>query len=169
MESEQILEILSRIFPQLAEPELQQETPQVGKIYRYESGEIIRNYGSYVKLVPLIISGSIKVTREDEMNGREMLLYFLGGGETCSMSFTCCMMHKKSAIRTEALENTELIGIPVRHVDQWMTKFQSWKNFVMRTYDEKMVDLVKVVDSIAFEGLLNRLISKRNPFAFISS
>ena len=116
------------------------------------------NYGSYVKLVPLIISGSIKVTREDESNGREMLLYFLGRGETCSMSFTCCMMHKKSAIRTEALEYTELIGIPVRHVDQWMSKFQSWKNFVMKTYDEKMVDLVKVLDSIAFEGLDARLL-----------
>ncbi len=91
MESEQILEILSDVFPQLAEPELQREIAEVGKIYQYEPGEIIMNYGSYVKLVPLIISGSIKVTREDETNGREMLLYFLGRGGTCSMSFTCCI------------------------------------------------------------------------------
>ena len=73
------------------------------------------------------------------------------------MSFTCCMMNKKSVIRTEAVEDTTIIGIPIRYMDIWMTKYQSWKNFVMQTYDNKMVDLVKVLDSVAFEGMDTRL------------
>ena len=115
------------------------------------------DFNSYIKLVPLIVSGSIKVSREDETEGREMLLYFLGAGETCSMTFTCCMMNKRSAIRTEAVEDTTLIGIPIRYMDIWMTKYQSWKNFVMQTYDKKMVELVQVLDSVAFEGMDTRL------------
>ena len=156
-ESTDILKILQKHFPQIAERGLQTEIAEVGKLMHFRAGEIIMNFGSYVKLVPLITKGSIRVTREDEREGREMLLYFLGEGETCSMSFTCCMMNKKSEIRTEAVEDTSLIGIPIKYVDGWMSKYQSWKNFVMRTYDRKMVELVRALDSIAFEGMDIRL------------
>ncbi len=156
-ETGDIGKILQKAYPQIAERALQEEIIEIGKLMHFRAGEVIMDYGSYIKLVPLIISGSIKVTREDESEGREMLLYFLGPGETCSMSFTCCMMNKKSEIRTEAVEDTTLIGIPIRYMDVWMTKYQSWKNFVMQTYDSKMVELVKVLDSVAFSGMDTRL------------
>lgn len=152
-----LLKIIHQHFPQIAEKELQEDITKVGKLMNFRAGTIIMDYNSYVKLVPLIIRGTIKVTREDEKDGREILLYYLGGGETCSMSFTCCMMNKKSAIRTEAVEDTTLIGIPVQYVDQWMSKYQSWKNFVMLGYDNKMLELVRVIDSISFEGMDRRL------------
>ena len=157
VETTDIRELLKKNFPQFAERALQEEMIETAKLMHFRGGEIIMDYHSYIKLVPLIVTGSIKVTREDETEGREMLLYFLGSGETCSMSFTCCMMNKKSAIRTEAIEDSSLIGIPIRHMDLWMSKYQSWKNFVMQTYDNKMVELVKVLDSIAFEGMDTRL------------
>ena len=122
------------------------------------AGEVITDYGSYVKFIPLIVEGYIKVTTEDEEEGRELLLYYLQPGEACSMSFTCCMMNKKSNVRTEAEEDTILIAIPIRLMDDWMTGFQSWKNFVMTTYDKKITDLVKVVDSIAFRNLDTRMV-----------
>lgn len=157
LESTDLLKVIHKHFPQIAEKELQEEIAQVGKLMHFSAGTVIMDYHSYVKMVPLIVKGSIKVTREDENDGREILLYFLGGGETCSMSFTCCMMDKKSAIRTEAVEDTSIIGIPIQYVDQWMSKYQSWKNFIMLSYDNKMLDLVKVIDSISFEGMDARL------------
>jgi len=157
IEKVEIQRIIHQKFPQLAEKGLQEEIADVGKIYDFAPGEVIMDYGSYVRMVPLIIEGSIKVTREDDSFGKELLLYFLGAGETCSMSFSCCMMDKKSAIRTEAIERTRLIGIPVKFVDNWMGKYQSWKNFVMTNYDKKMLELVKVIDSVAFHGLDDRM------------
>jgi len=153
----EIQRILHHKFPQIAEKKLQEEIASVGQILKFEAGEVIMDYGSYVRMVPLIIEGSIKVSREDEEVDKELLLYFLNAGDTCSMSFTCCMMDKKSAIRTEALEPTKLIGIPIKYVDAWMTKYQSWKNFVMMSYDNKMLELVKVIDNIAFHGLDKRM------------
>eukprot|EP00903_Cladosiphon_okamuranus_P000471 g469.t1 len=123
----------------------------------FRAGEIIMDYDSYVKLVPLIIKGSIRVNKEDDLDGREILLYFLSAGDTCSMSFSCCMMNKRSVIRTEAVEDTSLIGIPIKYVDQWMSKYQSWKNFVMLSYDNRLIELVKVIDSIAFNNMDDRL------------
>ena len=152
-----IPQLLHRYFPQIAEKKLQEAIAEVGQVMRFRAGEVIMDYDSYIRLVPLIIRGSIKVTKEDDLDGREILLYFLNGGDTCSMSFSCCMMNKRSVIRTEAMEDTELIGIPIKYVDQWMTQFQSWKNFVMTSYDQRLEDLVRVIDSIAFSNMDKRL------------
>lgn len=156
-ESADILKIIQKNFPQIAELGLQKEIAAAGTLMHFRAGEILMDSNSYIKFIPLIVKGSIKVTREDEMDGREVLLYFLGSGDTCSLSFTCCMMHKKSMIRSEAVEDTTLISIPSNYMDQWMTKYQSWKNFVMLSYDNKMIELVKVLDSIAFSGMDDRL------------
>ncbi len=157
IQQSEILELVHRHFPQLAERALQDEIAEGGQVFHYQAGEVIMDFESYVKMVPLIVEGSIKVTREDERDGKEMILYFLGPGETCSMSFTCCMMNKKSQIRTQAVEDTTLIGIPIRYMDAWMSRYQSWKNFVMQSYDAKMMELVRVLDSVAFEDMDRRL------------
>jgi CRP/FNR family transcriptional regulator len=158
IEQERILELVVEHFPSLAEPALQKEIAEVGSLLHFNAGQIVMDYGSYVRMVPLIIEGSIKVTREEDEEGKEMILYFLGKGETCAMTFTCCMMEKKSAFRTEAMEDTSFIGIPVKFMDQWMTKYQSWKNFIMRTYDTKMMELIEVLDSVSFEAMDQRLL-----------
>jgi len=157
-ESTDILPLLQKHYPQIAEKELQQEIANVGKLMHFQAGEVIMDYGGYIKLVPLVVEGAIRVTREDPDEDREILLYFLQPGEACSMSFTCCMMNKKSEIRTEAEDDSTIIAIPIRYMDEWMTRYQSWKNFVMTTYDRKILDLVKVVDSISFKNLDKRML-----------
>ncbi|MCB9081783.1 MAG: Crp/Fnr family transcriptional regulator [Lewinellaceae bacterium] len=153
----QLLDLIHKKYPAIAEKGLQEEIASVGKLVQYKAGEVIMDIGSYVKMVPLVIEGSIKVVREDE-EGNELFLYYLQSGETCSMSFTCCMMNKRSEIRTVAEENTTIIGIPMRYMDEWMSKYQSWKNFVMQTYDFRMLELVKTIDSIAFKKMDERLL-----------
>ncbi len=152
-----IQKILHEKFPQISDRRLQEEIAEAGKLMHFGVGDVMLDYGSYIKMVPLIVKGSIKVNREDAIEGKELLLYFLNAGDTCSMSFTCCMMDKKSAIKTEALEPTTIIGIPIKYVDEWMSKYTVWKNFVMRSYDNKMLELVKVIDNIAFRGLDDRM------------
>jgi CRP/FNR family transcriptional regulator, anaerobic regulatory protein len=155
--NDHILKLIREHYPQIAEKPLQEEIARVGRLMHFNSGEIIMDYGSYVRLIPLIIEGSIKVSREDE-EGNELFLYYLQPGETCTMTFTCCMMNKKSEIRTMAEDKTTIIGIPVRFMDEWMSRFQSWKNFVMLSYDNRMYELVKTIDSIAFKKMDERLL-----------
>ena len=155
--NQEIFDLVHQNFPALAELALQKEIAKVGVIKHFRAGEVIMNYGSYVKLVPLLVKGSIKGVREDEDDGRELLLYYLYAGETCSMSFSCCMMNKRSDIRTTAEDDSTLIAIPVKYVDEWMSKYTSWKNFVMRSYDSRMQEMIKTIDSIAFKKMDKRL------------
>lgn len=149
-------EDFKKTFPQIAEAALQQSILDHGRVYTFQEGEVIMDIGQYVKIVPLVLKGLIKVSREDE-EGRELFLYYLHPGDSCTMSFTCCMMNKKSEIRTVAEEKTILLGVPIRFMDEWMTKYQSWKNFVMQSYDNRMMELVKTIDSIAFKKMDERL------------
>jgi cAMP-binding proteins - catabolite gene activator and regulatory subunit of cAMP-dependent protein kinases len=153
----EITTLIKDHFPLLSEPDLQKKIASVGTIWNFKEGEVIMNFGSYVKAVPLLVKGSIKVVREDEEDGKELLLYFLKAGETCSMSFSCCMMDKRSDIRTTAEDDSTLIAIPIKYVNDWMSLYPSWRNFVMRSYDNRMQILVKTLDNIAFKKMDERL------------
>jgi CRP/FNR family transcriptional regulator len=115
------------------------------------------DYGGFIKLVPLVVSGVIKVVREDE-NGNEIFLYFIQGGESCTMSFSCCIRNKRSEIRADVEDDTVIIGIPIQHIDDWMSKYQSWKNFIMSSYDARINELIYAIDSIAFTKMDERLL-----------
>ncbi len=155
--SSEISDILRTYFPQLSEPALQEEIIANGKLHTFQEGEVIMDFESYIKMVPLVVRGSIKVSREDD-EGNELFLYYLQPKEACSMSFSCCLANKRSAIRAVAEEETTIVGIPTQKVESWMSQFASWKNFAMRAYDERMMELVKVIDSIAFTNMDERLL-----------
>jgi CRP/FNR family transcriptional regulator len=152
-----ITDLILKKFPNLAEPKLQEEIAENGKIMYFRQGETIMDIGNYVKFVPLVTKGSIKVSREDS-EGREVFLYFLEAGTTCAASFTCCMMHKKSEFRTVAEEDTEVIAIPIQIMDSWISKYQSWKNFVLTTYQDRFDELIMTLESIAFKKMDERLL-----------
>jgi CRP/FNR family transcriptional regulator, anaerobic regulatory protein len=157
-EEQQIREYLRKYYSNIAEPGLQEEIAHIGKVMEFKAGEIIMDFGAYVKLIPLVVEGSIKVSREGDDVG-ELFLYYLQPGESCTMSFTCCMMNKRSEIRTEAEEDTVVIAIPIRYMDDWMSRYQSWKNFVMMSYDHRMKELIRTIDEIAFKKMDERLLT----------
>jgi CRP/FNR family transcriptional regulator len=69
------------------------------------------------------------------------------------------MMNKKSDIRTVSEDDTTLIGIPIQYVDEWMSRFKSWQQFVMQSYDLRMRELVQTIDEIAFKRMDERLMN----------
>lgn len=157
-EEQQIREYLRKYYSNIAELGLQEEIAHIGKVMEFKAGEIIMDFGAYVKLIPLVVEGSIKVSREGD-DGGEIFLYYLQPGESCTMSFTCCMMNKRSEIRTQAEEDTIVIAIPIRYMDDWMSRYQSWKNFVMMSYDHRMKELIRTIDEIAFKKMDERLLT----------
>jgi len=149
---------LKRIFPVISETKLQELILEIGTLKAYEAGDEIMHYGEYIRFVPLIVKGTIKVLRQSPDTGHEVFLYNLRAGETCAMAFTCCMMNKKSEIKTIAEEATEILAIPIKKMDEWMSSFPSWKNFIMLSYNSRFHELINALDSIAFLKLDVRLI-----------
>lgn len=114
------------------------------------------NIGDYIKSMPLLVSGAIKIMREDD-NGDELLLYFIERGDTCAMTLSCCMGNKKSEIRAVAETSTKLIMIPIEKMSEWMGKYKSWQNFILQSYHDRMTELLEAIDTIAFLKMDERL------------
>jgi CRP/FNR family transcriptional regulator len=152
------IQLIKKNFPEITELALQQAISNVGEIIEFEVGAVIMNYGSIIRSLPLVVEGSIKVLRQSAESDNELFLYYLNPGETCAMAFTCCMMHKKSEIRTIAEEKTKIISIPLKFMEDWMSKFPSWKNFVMTSYNKRFQELFSALDKIAFLKMDERLL-----------
>ncbi|MBL8002463.1 MAG: Crp/Fnr family transcriptional regulator [Flavobacteriales bacterium] len=148
---------LRKLFPDLYEPEVLEAVMQEGTVIQLHEGDRLMEMGQYIKQLPLVLSGSLRVLREDE-EGRELLLYHVLPGQSCAMAITCCMGDARSNVRVIADEETEAIAVPTRLLDDWSSRFRSWKAFVMHQYQRRFDDLLNVVDGIAFRKLDERLL-----------
>lgn len=151
------MEILNQ-FNELFEPGLLKELKNKSAFLTAKAGDIILNYGETVRQIPIIVKGSVKVSRTDD-DGRELLLYYVNPKESCAMTFTCCMQQHPSEIKAVAEEDVEMLAVPIAVMDQWLVKYPSWKSFVMRTIHHRFNELLRAIDQIAFQKLDERLIS----------
>lgn len=145
-------------FKLVFEKELLDEIEAKGVPVSVKAGTVIMDIGQTVRTMPIILSGSIGVSRTDE-DGREILLYYVNPNESCAMTFTCCMQQHASEIKAVAEEDVEMLSIPVSIMDEWMARYPSWKSFVMRTVQNRFHELLKTIDQIAFQKLDERLIN----------
>jgi len=145
-------------FDATFEPELVKEMAQFGEMKFFKEGDIIMDYGKYIRMMPIVVKGTIKVFRMDD-TGKEILLYYLSSNESCSMAYSCCVEAKKSEVKAIAEDDVELIAIPHIKLDEWLCKYPSWKNYIMRSFNERFLELLKSIESIAFHKLDERLIA----------
>lgn len=156
-EQQQVETLLRERFPFLSEPDLQAEIIAQATVRDIPEGTVIIDIGSYIHQIPLLVSGTIKVLREDEQ-GNELLLYYLNASETCAMTLSCCMKTEVSGVRAVAEEDIRILAVPYRMMDIWMHKYQSWKNFVMQTFQLRFEELLRTIDNIAFKKMDERLL-----------
>jgi len=149
--------ITTTTFDATFEPALVKEMHQFGEVKFFKEGDVIMDYGKYIRMMPLIIKGTIKVFRMDEL-GKEILLYYLSSNESCSMAYSCCVEAKKSEVKAIAEDDVELLAIPHIKLDEWLCKYTSWKNYIMRSFNERFLEMLKSIESIAFHKLDERLI-----------
>jgi CRP/FNR family transcriptional regulator len=156
-------EPLHQIYGSLLEEALLNEIEQVATVKEFSEGDVIIDFGDKILKMPLLLSGAIKILREDFDEG-ELLLYFIEKGDTCSMSMTCCIGDTKSEIKAVAETNGKVVMIPVMFMELWLGKYKSWRNYVFNSYNNRLKEMLNAIDSLAFmnmdERLLNYLIEK---------
>ena len=148
------LDSLQLIF----EPKLIQEIREFGDLQSFKEGDLIMDYGKYIRMMPIVLKGTVKVFRLDE-NNNEILLYYLSSNDSCSMAYSCCVEAKKSEVKAIAEDDVELIAIPHEKLDSWLCTYPSWKNYIMRSFNERFIELLKSIESIAFHKLDERLVA----------
>jgi CRP/FNR family transcriptional regulator len=148
-------EELMRFFP-LFDKNLADFLAEIGEVRTFPEGEIMMKTGQYFKAAMLIVKGRVKLYREGE-DGNEFFMYFLETGNACALSMICATRNQASGIMAVAMEETEVIMIPIQYMDQLMTNYKSWYYFVLETYRSRFEELLIVIDNIAFKNMDERL------------
>ncbi|MBK8624110.1 MAG: Crp/Fnr family transcriptional regulator [Saprospiraceae bacterium] len=143
-------------FQFLFEPELINEICKTGMVKTYKEGSVLMEIGQTLSHMPLVITGSVKVMKEDK-EGNELLLYYLELGDTCAVTLSCCTKPSKSTIKAITESDAEILFIPVEKMEEWMVKFKTWRGFVLDSYNVRMNEMLDAIDNLAFNNMEERL------------
>ncbi|MCZ8091105.1 Crp/Fnr family transcriptional regulator [Flavobacterium sp.] len=125
-------------------------------VQEFNAGDVIMRTGQYIKNTVLVLSGKIKIYREDD-DGGEFFMYYLQPGQACAISMICATKNETSQIMAKVVEDVELVMVPLPLMDKWMMQHRSWYEFVIDTYRSRFEEVLEVVNSIAFRAMDERL------------
>jgi CRP/FNR family transcriptional regulator len=149
---------LKKVLPNITDLKLLEAIVQQGIVKEFSPGAVLMEPGQFIKSVPIVLEGTIKILRTD-MEGKEIFLYYLDRGDTCAVSLTCCSAHMPSEILAVAEEKTTIIAIPVRQHEEWTSEFKQWKEFVAQTYQHRFHEMLRAIDDVAFKKMDQRLLN----------
>lgn len=138
------------------EPQLIDEILKIGRLKKVREEAQVISPGTKSDEIPIVLSGLLKVMRQDE-NGKEIILYYLEGGEPCAMSITCCIEGKINQFKVVAEEESLLWMIPMSYMDSWIQKYRAFRKFIFAAYQKRFDELLDTIDSVTFLRMDERL------------
>ncbi|GGH12702.1 MULTISPECIES: Crp/Fnr family transcriptional regulator [Mucilaginibacter] len=119
---------------------------------------VMMQSNSYIRSIPVVLSGSMRVMREDE-DGREILLYYIKPGESCIMSFLAGIHEDTSKVKLVVEEDSEVLMLPIAKASEWIKVYPEWADFIFKLYHKRFEELLEVINAVAFQKLDDRIVS----------
>jgi CRP/FNR family transcriptional regulator len=151
-----LAEEVKKKFPSF-DAKLVEEIARKAEVRSFRQGDLIMKTGQYMRSTMLLVSGLIKIFREDD-DGNEFFMYYLQPGQACALSMICATKQATSEIMAKAAEDTEVIAIPIEYMDSLMLNHKNWYYFVLETYRSRFEELLQTIDHVAFRNMDERLI-----------
>ncbi|HRN71627.1 MAG TPA: Crp/Fnr family transcriptional regulator [Ginsengibacter sp.] len=150
--------VLNEISEFKSSPEIREKLLKYGEVKLFAPGQVILKERAYIKAIPLVMSGSIRVMRTDE-EGKEILLYYIKSGESCIMSFLGGLHQDTSKVKAIAEEDSEILFLPVEYVGELVKEYPEWLDYIFRLYHKRFEELLEVVNEVAFKKMDERLLN----------
>jgi len=151
-----IKNILKEQFSEFSS-ELIDDIAEVSELRDFADKSILMDVGNYIKSVPLMYEGMMKIYRDDK-DGNELFLYYVYPGQSCAISFVCAERERKSKVRVLTVRPSKFIFFPIKYMDIWMLKHKTWYQFVLHSFNERFEDVLKTIDEVAFHNMDARLV-----------
>ena len=146
---------LSKLLTPL-HPDLRKELEAHAILKEVPQGTEILREGQYVKVIPIVLEGLIKVfSRHEE---KELLLYYIKPQESCIMSFAAGMKNEPSKIFAVAEEDTSALLLPTDKVALWVRDYPEANHLFFQQYNLRYSDLLTTIHQLLFERMDKRLL-----------
>ncbi len=107
----------------------------------------------------LLLKGSVRVQQVSE-SGREIVLYRVTAGESCALTTACLMAHEDYPAEAIAETDIEAIAVPRAVFDEAVARSPEFRRFVFTTFSTRVMNLLKVIEDIAFARMDIRMAQK---------
>ena len=152
-----VLEHIKEKFPDFLKSEqFLQKLENSGTLMEVPKDTTIVNVGEYIKVIPFLLEGQIKIYREDD-DGKEILLYYINSGESCVMSITTCLKNEKGSIKALVAEDSLLMAVPKDDFIKLLNEFNLLQVFTYDLFRSKYNELIKAIDNLAFNDTSSRI------------
>ena len=148
---------ISEIKPYLPffDGELLQEIAANGIVKEIPAGREILKEGQYVKMIPIVMEGLVKVfTRAEE---KELLLYYIGPAQSCIMSFSAGLSNTPSRIFAFTEDASVLLLLPSEKLGKWIKKYPQINELFFQQYNLRYTEMLDTINSLLFDRLDQRL------------
>ena len=147
---------IRRIFRDFDQSELVDWLVGQCEIRAFDDGVALMKTDGPVRHIPLILTGSVKVSREDDA-GREIFLYYILPGETCAMTLSACFRGEPSRVHAITQEPSTLLLLPAVLLQDATRRFPAWQRFVFDCFGMRFDELLQTLQSVVFLQLDERL------------
>ena len=97
------------LFPGF-ENELIVELAETSQLKTFKHGDVLMKTGQYIRSTMILVSGLIKVYREDE-EGNEFFMYYIEPGQACALSMVCTIKQNISELTAKAVGDIEVLTV----------------------------------------------------------
>lgn len=129
---------------------------ETGDIQTFAAGTELVREGQYIKVIPIVLSGLVKVFTQIE--DKELLLYYIQPEQSCIMSFSSCLNQEKSKIFALTEEVTEVLLLPAEQVTKWVTQYPAINKLFYQQYDLRYSELIDTIHHLLYHKLDKRLL-----------
>ncbi|MCH9661714.1 MAG: Crp/Fnr family transcriptional regulator [Bacteroidetes bacterium] len=146
---------LGKCFPSL-ETKLLAEIETHSKMEFFGASASVVKQGQYIRYLPIVVSGSVKVFSEEA--DAQFLLYRINAGASCIYSFAHTFNKEPTAFSAVAELDSELLMLPIDKVARWLRTYPSFSNLVLTDYQKHYQDLLDTTKQIICYHLDERLL-----------
>jgi CRP/FNR family transcriptional regulator len=149
---------LHRLFPALAQLPAPLATEFERQVIpmRAPAGTILFDTGVACQALPLVLSGSIRVSKRTE-NGREIRLYGVNPGELCIVTVSCLL--GASAYPATGIAESEIaaLALPRALFLRLLAEHPPFRDAAFSLFADRLTGLMELVEEVAFHKLDQRL------------
>lgn len=136
-------------------PELLQQVLQSSTIKDIPKGTEILREEQYVKELPIVIEGLVKVySRFDE---KELLLYYIEPAQSCIMTFYAALKNTASKVYAVTEEKSKILLIPVQFLPAWLRDYPAFNELFYNQFNLRYTELLDTIGHLLLDKMDKRL------------
>lgn len=152
-----VLERIQRAFPALRElPAALAQQLATLRPLAVPAGNVLFDVGAACSGFPLLLAGEVRVQTVGA-NGRMLYLYSVQPGDSCVITQSCLLGRRNYNAHGSARTEVELCVMPTVLFNNLLGAHPPFREFVFALFGERFVELMAIVDEIAFKQLDQRL------------